>query len=139
MTRPNRFRFLAAAAAAAAALTLGMAGTAHAATSGQPTPAPTAYHHKHHPKPVTRCFLSLETEHDTLSGQPVDKDSHAASIEVVQLVRVCVTTQRRHADVVTVKDVTGPFAWEIPASGYAPTPHGLPASVGSLYTQQAAA
>jgi hypothetical protein len=157
MTRSNRFRFLILAGAAGAALTLGSAVPAFAATSGQPYPSPSptvrsSYpppeHHKHHPKPVTHCFLSLETEHDTLSGQPVGQQDQQygqqqnakhdeATIEVVQLVRVCVTTERGHADVVKVKDETGPFAWEIPADGYAPTPHGLPADVGSMYTQQA--
>ncbi len=120
---------------AALAIPLSASG-ALAATSGQPypTPSPTVVQ-VHHQKPVTRCFLSLETEHDTLTGLPVERDNHGATIEVVQLVKVCVTTERHHPDVVKVWDETGPFAWEIPADGFAPTPHGLPTSIAPLYTQ----
>jgi hypothetical protein len=147
MTRSTFLRFLLL-PAAGAALILGSAVPALAATSGgqpypSPSPTPTQFYH-HHQKPVTHCFLSLETEHDTLTGQPVGQQSygdqgnkHAATIEVVQLVKVCVTTERGRPDVVKVWDETGPFAWEDPAGGPAPTPLGLPASVGSLFTQQA--
>jgi len=152
MTRSTRLRFLLLPVAAGAALILGSAVPALAATSGgqpypSPSPTPTVYQN-HHPRPVTHCFLSLETEHDTLAGQPVgqgdayggqygDQQKPQATIEVVQLVKVCVTTQRGHRDVVKVWDETGPFAWEDPASGPAPTPYGLPDNIGSMFTQQA--
>ena len=146
---------------AAAALSLGLAGAASAATTwASPTPTPTVHYTpplRHHrpPPPVTRCFLSLETEHDTLSGQPVGQQGYgqpvdqtyteaffggqpqggqerAATIEVVQLVKVCVTTEKGHPDVVKVWDETGPFAWEDPASGPAPTPSGLPSDIAGM-------
>jgi hypothetical protein len=147
---------------AAAALTLGTAAAASAATTwGGPTPTPTPTVHytpppRHHkpPPPVQHCFLSLETEHDTLAGQPVQGQGYAPptytdaffggqpqgypqqkgqpTIEVVQLVKVCVTTQKGHPDVVQVWDETGPFAWEDPASGPAPTPTGLPSDIAGM-------
>jgi hypothetical protein len=43
-----------------------------------------------------------------------------------------VTTQRGKPDKVQVWDETGPFAWEIPASGPAPTPTGLPDSIAGM-------
>jgi hypothetical protein len=135
----------------AGGLALALAGPAGAATTGgypTPTPTPTVHYTpppRHH-KPVEHCFLSLETEHDTLAGQPVDQqggqESYGqqdpygqkpeATIEVVQLVKVCVTEQRGRPDKVQVWDVTGPFAWEIPADGWAPTPSGLPDSIAGM-------
>jgi hypothetical protein len=137
--------------AGALGLAAGTAASASAATAGgQPYPSPTPTVHqtypppRHHrpPPPVTHCFLSLETEHDTLTGQPVDQgqqygdqqygDHQAATIEVVQLVKVCVTEQRGKPDKVAVWDESGPFAWEVPASGPAPTPSGLPSAITPL-------
>jgi hypothetical protein len=136
----------------AGGLVLGVAGVASAATTGgQPYPTPTVHytppprHHK--PKPVEHCFLSLETEHDTLAGQPVvdqqgGQQSYGqqsdygqkpeATIEVVQLVKVCVTETPGRPDKVQVWDETGPFAWEVPASGPEPTPSGLPDSIAGM-------
>ena len=167
MTRLHTFRFrrlvvVAAMGAGALGLAVGTSAAASAATAGgypTPSPSPTVHytpppqHHKHRPPPaVTHCFASLETEHDTLSGQPVGgqgytaptaytdaywggqpqpSEQHQATIEVVQLVEVCVTTQKGHQDVVKVWDETGPFAWEVPASGIAPTPSGLPSDIRS--------
>ena len=155
---PRRFR-QAALVLTLALGALGLAvGTAAAATTGgQPYPSPTPTVHytpppRHHrpPPPVTHCFLSLETEHDTLAGQPVDQQSygpqsytaapsygqpqgkHEPTIEVVQLVKVCVTEQRGRPDQVRVWDVTGPFAWEVPASGPEPTPTGLPDNIAGM-------
>jgi hypothetical protein len=146
---PRRFR-QAALVLTLALGALGLAvGTAAAATTGgQPYPSPTPTVHytpppRHHrpPPPVTHCFLSLETEHDTLAGQPVGQQGydpqgygqkHEATIEVVQLVKVCVTTQRGKPDKVQVWDESGPFAWEVPASGPAPTPTGLPDSIAGM-------
>jgi len=140
--------------AGALGLAAGTAASASAATAGgQPYPSPTPTVHqtypppRHHkpPPPVTHCFLSLETEHDTLTGQQVGqqgdqygqdqqqgREHQAATIEVVQLVKVCVTTQKGHADKVAVWDETGPFAWEVPASGPAPTPSGLPSDIAGM-------
>ena len=168
MTRTPRISFrrllmLGVIGAGALGLAAGTAASASAATAGgqpYPTPTPTVrytpppQHHKHRPPPaVTHCFLSLETEHDTLAGQPVDQQGQGyaapvaytdayfggqpqqgdkATIEVVQLVKVCVTEQRGHADVVKVWDETGPFAWEDPASGPAPTPSGLPSDIAGM-------
>jgi hypothetical protein len=144
VTRTLRIRFgrlIVIGAISAGALGLAV-GTAAAATAGgepYPAPSPTATVYTPPPwygHPVTRCFLSLETEHDTLAGQPYGDgqyggsqygSKHQDSIEVVQLVRVCVTQERGWRDRVQVWDVTGPFAWEVPASGPAPTPSGLPA------------
>src|SRR5580693_9362724 len=145
---PRRFR-QAALVLTLALGALGLAvGTAAAATTGgQPYPSPTPTVHytpppRHHkpPPPVTHCFLSLETEHDTLAGQPVGQQSYGpqsygkpqATIEVVQLVKVCVTEQRGKPDKVQVWDETGPFAWEVPASGPAPTPTGLPDNIAGM-------
>jgi hypothetical protein len=150
--------------AGAGGLALGLAGSATAATTGgypspSASPSPTVLytpppqHHNHHPRPVVHCFLSLETEHDTLTGQPVGdqgstydqgtygqqfgqqgSDKPEATIEVVQLVKVCVTEQRGRPDRVQVWDETGPFAFEVPASGIEPTPHGLPSSIAGMLT-----
>lgn len=147
--RFRRLIVVAAMSAGALGLAVGLAGTASAATTGNtPTPAastpcpcstptPAPRHHKPPPPPpVTHCFTSLEVEHDTLAGQPVGDQqygrNHQASIEVVQLVQVCVTEQRGHPDKVKVCDETGPFAWEVPAYGPAPTPSGLPDSIVPL-------
>ena len=164
MTRfiPPRFRRLLVTLgvlAGAGGLALGLAGSATAATTGgypSPTasPSPTVLytpppqHHKQ--RPVEHCFLSLETEHDTLTGQPVDQGTYdqgtygqqysdqgqkpEATIEVVQLVKVCVTETRGKPDKVQVWDETGPFAFEVPASGIEPTPHGLPSSIAGMLT-----
>src|SRR5580693_1593443 len=155
---PRRFR-QAALVLTLALGALGLAvGTAAAATTGgQPYPSPTPTVHytpppRHHKPPAPHCFLSLETEHDTLAGQPVDQQGGQpaygqqnygqqnygeqgkpqATIEVVQLVKVCVTEQRGKPDKVQVWDVTGPFAWEVPASGPAPTPTGLPDNIAGM-------
>jgi hypothetical protein len=162
MTRfiPRRFRRLLVTLgvlAGAGGLTLGLAGAASAATAWNgPSPSPTptvsytpAPRHHRPPPPVTHCFLSLETEHDTLAGQPVGQQGygpqsytapaygqpqgkHEPTIEVVQLVKVCVTEQRGRPDQVRVWDVTGPFAWEVPASGPEPTPTGLPDNIAGM-------
>jgi hypothetical protein len=161
VTRMLRIRFrrlvlVGAMSAGALGLAVGFASTASAATTwAQPTPTPTVHytppprHHKPKPPPaVTHCFLSLETEHDTLAGQPVQQGGQTytdaffggqpqpqqgqPTIEVVQLVKVCVTEQRGHADKVAVWDETGPFAWEVPASGPAPTPSGLPSDIAGM-------
>lgn len=165
MTRILRLRFrrlivVAAMGAGALGLAIGLAGTASAATTwATPSPTPTVHytppprHHKP-PPPVTHCFLSLETEHDTLTGQPVQGQGYTApvtytdayfggqpqgypqekppTIEVVQLVKVCVTTEKGHPDIVKVWDETGPFAWEVPASGPDPTPTGLPSDIAGM-------
>jgi hypothetical protein len=164
VTRMLRIRFrrlvlVGAMSAGALGLAVGFASTASAATTwAQPTPTPTVHytppprHHKP-PQPVTHCFLSLETEHDTLAGQPVGQQGYgqdqtytdaffggqpqpsqhqAATIEVVQLVKVCVTTTKGKPDKVAVWDETGPFAWEVPASGPAPTPSGLPSDIAGM-------
>jgi hypothetical protein len=76
------------------------------------------------------------------SAQPTEE---AEAVEVVQEVRVCVIEehqaegyswgqQNRADDVVTVKDVSGPFAWIVPEKGYAPTPTGLPYGVAGMLT-----
>ena len=161
MTRMLRIRFrrlvlVGAIGAGALGLAVGMAASASAATTwATPSPTPTVHytppprHHKP-PPPVQHCFLSLETEHDTLAGQPVGQQGYQPptytdayfggqpqakgqpTIEVVQLVKVCVTTQKGHADKVQVWDETGPFAWEVPASGPAPTPSGLPSDIAGM-------
>lgn len=154
---PRRFRQAALVfTLALGALGLAVGTAAAAITGGQPYPSPTPTVHytpppRHHkpPPPVTHCFLSLETEHDTLSGQPVGQQGYGqpitdayfggqpqakpqATIEVVQLVKVCVTEQRGKPDKVQVWDETGPFAWEVPASGPAPTPTGLPDNIAGM-------
>lgn len=157
--RFRRLIVVAAMSAGALGLAVGLAGTASAATTwATPSPTPTVYkpppprHHKP-PPPVTHCFASLEVEHDTLSGQPVGQQGYGqpvdqtyttafvggqpqpkeqATIEVVQLVRVCVTEQRGKPDKVQVWDETGPFAWEVPGSGPAPTPSGLPDGIAGM-------
>jgi hypothetical protein len=173
VTRMLRIRFrrliiVGAMGAGALALAVGTSAAASAATAGgypTPSPSPTAvytpppsHHHHRPPPPVTHCFTSLETEHDTLNGEPVtgqqdqgysdpsggygqqygqpqDRQNHEPTIEVVQLVKVCVTEQRGHEDVVKVWDLTGPFAFEVPASGIEPTPHGLPNDIAGLLTK----
>lgn len=116
-------------------------------------PVPVVYHKPPPPPKVTHCFNSLEVEHDTLAGQAATESygqggygqpqTYAyfggqpqargqATVEVVQLVQVCVTEQRGHPDTVKVCDETGPYAWVIPADGFAPTPTGLPADVKGL-------
>jgi hypothetical protein len=169
MTRMLRIRFrrlivVAALGAGAVGLAIGTSAAASAATTWNgptPTPTPTVRYtppprHHHKPPPaVQHCFLSLETEHDTLSGQPVGQQGYTApttytdaffggqpqpqtnregqpTIEVVQLVKVCVTEQKGKPDVVQVWDETGPFAWEVPGSGPAPTPSGLPSDIAGM-------
>jgi hypothetical protein len=152
------------AAGLAAGLALAIAPAASASPAwGSPTPSPSPstvlytpppQHHKHHPREV--CFYSLETEHDTLTGQQVGSQGDqggyysdpsaaqsygqaqrndqggqkAEEVVVVQLVRVCV-----EGDQVTATDVTQPFAWEQPVGGWAPTPNGLPSGIGGLLTK----
>lgn len=66
-------------------------------------------------------------------GQQSDYGQHNGdereTVKVEQIVLVCVTEVHNKwggtDDTVTVKDVTGPFAWIAPAEGYAPTPSGI--------------
>jgi hypothetical protein len=154
-SRIRRLILIGAIGAGTLGLAAGTAASASAATAGgQPYPSPTPTVHytpppRHHrpPPPVQHCFLSLETEHDTLAGQPVvdqqgGQQSYGqqsdygqkpeATIEVVQLVKVCVTETPGRPDKVQVWDETGPFAWEVPASGPEPTPSGLPDSIAGM-------
>jgi hypothetical protein len=140
----------ASAAASLLALSAAGAASA-ATTGGTPEPTgtptvlytpPPAVHH-HAPKPVLQCFYSWETETDviTLAGQnpepygqptgqpteqygqptadPVQPYGHpnTETVHVTQLVRVCV----EGAKVVSVRDVSDPYAWVT-----VPTPTGNP-------------
>lgn len=161
MTRLIRLRFrklvlVAAIGAGALGLAIGTASTALAGET--PTPVTTGHHCHHKPKPQpvvvrTECFPSLEIEKDTVpvpgyqggspvvdaysAGQPTDPPQggdhqvKTVKVEVVQLTEVCVSSNGK----VTVKDLTGPFAWEVPPSGPAPTPTGLPSSIYGMLTQ----
>jgi hypothetical protein len=137
------------------------AAAANAATAGgypTPSPTPTVHHSpapRHHkPRPEVVCFFSLETEHDAIPGVHVSDQgggynapSTAAAygqqgnakngeeaVEVVQLVKVCVTEEHGRPESVTVVDESKPYAWIDPASGPAPTPNGLPDSIGRMLT-----
>lgn len=86
-------------------------------------------------------------------GQPNDQPNvEREAVIVVQEVKVCVTEVKNHDqyggdswggdhnrsdDVVTVRDVTGPFAWVVPASGIEPTPSGLPYSIAGMMARGA--
>jgi hypothetical protein len=121
------------------------------------TPPPMPRHHKP-PKPEVVCFFSVETEHDAIPaasygdqgngygyaapsssatdsyGQP-NADKSAESVEVVQLVKVCVTEEHGKPESVTAVDESQPYAWLNAPGGYDPTPSGLPASIGAMLTK----
>jgi hypothetical protein len=156
----RRFVIVGAIGAGALGLAIGTAATASASTTAAawatPSPTPTVHYTpppKHHkpPKPEVVCFYSLETEHDTIPatsygyaepapsatdsyGQP-SGDKSAEAVEVVQLVKVCVTEEHGKPESVTVVDESKPYAWLDAPGGYDPTPSGLPASIGAMLTQ----
>lgn len=154
----RRFVIVGAIGAGALGLAIGTAATASASTTAaawnQPSPTPTVHYTpppKHHPRPEVVCFYSLETEHDTIPangggyadppsattdsyGQPSGAKS-AEAVEVVQLVKVCVTEEHGKPESVTVVDESKPYAWLDAPGGYDPTPSGLPASIGAMLTQ----
>jgi hypothetical protein len=164
MTRILRLKFrrlviVGALGAGAVALAFGTTAAASASTTAAawatPSPTPTVHYTpppKHHkPRPEIVCFFSLETEHDTIPGtsygyaepapsatdsygQP-NGDKSAESVEVVQLVKVCVTEEHGKPESVTVVDESKPYAWLDAPGGYDPTPSGLPASIGAMLTQ----
>jgi hypothetical protein len=157
----RRYVIVGAIGAGALGLAIGTAATASASTTAAawatPSPTPTVHytpppkHHKPKPRPEVVCFFSLETEHDAIPangggyaapvsattdsyGQPKGAPAEE-SVEVVQLVKVCVTEEHGKPESVTVVDESKPYAWLDAPGGYDPTPSGLPASIGAMLTQ----